>query len=169
MWPEVCIYVEYMCSYKPLVDTARILNVHKFFRRWPWHLLNILCAFNVCPVSMVKYVCKTCQSIQYKDSLSKIILWRSNWVNQFQIQWLHKIFGVPGTLFYKSIPRATKSPASHVCLPQFYFFYHLPAFWKKVNFCLIRLNDETLLFTFSQAAANIFKYFAHTPNKESTY
>ena len=31
----------------------------------------------------------------------------------------------------------------------------------------IRLNYKTL-FTFSQAAANIFKYFAHTPNKENT-
>ena len=104
-----------------------------------------------------------------RTHLSKIISWGCNWVNQFQIKWLHKILGVPGTLFYKTISRAAKSPASHVCLPQFYFFYHLPAFWKKVDFCLIRLNYETLLFTFSQAAANIFKYFAHTPNKENTY
>ena len=33
------------------VDTGRKLNVHKTFRRRPGHLLNVLCTFNLCPVS----------------------------------------------------------------------------------------------------------------------
>ena len=32
-------------------DTGRKLNVHKTFRRRPGCLLNILCTFNLCPVS----------------------------------------------------------------------------------------------------------------------
>ena len=32
-------------------------NVHKMFRRHPGHLLNVLCTFNLCPVSTeVKYL-----------------------------------------------------------------------------------------------------------------
>ena len=41
------------------VDTGRILNVHKTFRRRPGHLLNVLCTFGLRPVStgilMIKY------------------------------------------------------------------------------------------------------------------
>ena len=33
------------------VDTGRKLNVHKTFRRRPGRLLNVLCAFNLRPVS----------------------------------------------------------------------------------------------------------------------
>ena len=33
------------------VDTGCNLNVHKMFRRRPWHLLNVLCTFNSRPVS----------------------------------------------------------------------------------------------------------------------
>ena len=33
------------------VDTGRKLIVHKTFRRRPGHLLNVLCMFNLCPVS----------------------------------------------------------------------------------------------------------------------
>ena len=33
------------------VDTGRKLNVHKTFRRRPGRLLNILCTFNLRPVS----------------------------------------------------------------------------------------------------------------------
>ena len=32
-------------------DTGRILNVHKTFRRRPRRLLNVLCTFNLRPVS----------------------------------------------------------------------------------------------------------------------
>ena len=41
------------------VDTGRKLNVHKTFRRRPGRLLNILCTFNLGPVStrfILKYV-----------------------------------------------------------------------------------------------------------------
>ena len=34
------------------VDTGRKLNVHKTFRRRPVRLLNVLCTFNLRPVSM---------------------------------------------------------------------------------------------------------------------
>ena len=34
-----------------LVDTGRELNVHKTLRRRPGHLLNILCTFNLRPMS----------------------------------------------------------------------------------------------------------------------
>ena len=33
------------------VDTGRKLNVHKTFRRRPGRLLNVLCTFNLSPVS----------------------------------------------------------------------------------------------------------------------
>ena len=33
------------------VDTGRKLNVHKTFRRCPGRLLNVLCTFNLRPVS----------------------------------------------------------------------------------------------------------------------
>ena len=33
------------------VDTGRILNVYKTLRRRPGRLLNVLCAFNLRPVS----------------------------------------------------------------------------------------------------------------------
>ena len=36
------------------VDTGRKLNVHKTFRRRPGRLLNLLCTFNVHPVSTGK-------------------------------------------------------------------------------------------------------------------
>ena len=36
------------------VDTGRKLNVHKMFRRRPGRLLNVLCTFNLCPVSTGK-------------------------------------------------------------------------------------------------------------------
>ena len=41
------------------VDTGRKLNVHKTFRRGPGRLLNVLCTFNLRPVSTgkVKFVC----------------------------------------------------------------------------------------------------------------
>ena len=35
----------------PLIDTGRKLNVHKTFRRRPGHPLNVLCTFNLRPVS----------------------------------------------------------------------------------------------------------------------
>ena len=35
------------------VDTGRKLNVRKTFRRRPGRLLNVLCAFNVRPVSLL--------------------------------------------------------------------------------------------------------------------
>ena len=76
-------------------------------------------------------------SVHTKIHLSKIISWRCNWVNQFQIEWLHKIKGAPETLFYKKISRAKNPPASHVFLPQFSFFCHLPVFWKSADFYLI--------------------------------
>ena len=34
------------------VDTGRKLNVHKTFRRRPGRLLDVLCTFNLCPMSM---------------------------------------------------------------------------------------------------------------------
>ena len=36
------------------VDTGRKLNVHKTFRRRPGRLLNVLCTFNLCPMSTGK-------------------------------------------------------------------------------------------------------------------
>ena len=39
-------------NYNPhLLDTERKLNVHKMFRRRPGRLLNVLCTFNLHPVS----------------------------------------------------------------------------------------------------------------------
>ena len=56
-----------------------------------------------------------------RTHLSKIISWGCNWVNQFQIKWLHKILGVPGTLFYKTICKISRisrmSPTILLFLP----------------------------------------------------
>ena len=41
---------EQMCFIYP-VDTGRKLNVHKTFKRRPGRLLNVLCTFNLRPVS----------------------------------------------------------------------------------------------------------------------
>ena len=50
---NVCVQAEGMV--KPMktfpVDTGRKLNVHKTFRRRPGLLLNVLCTFNLRPVS----------------------------------------------------------------------------------------------------------------------
>ena len=40
------------CLSLSLVDTGRKLNVHTAFRRRPERLLNVLCTFNLSPVSM---------------------------------------------------------------------------------------------------------------------
>ena len=50
------------------VDTGRKLNVHKTFRRRPGRLLNVLCTFNLRPVStgkayIVIFTCATSRSI----------------------------------------------------------------------------------------------------------
>ena len=37
------------------VDTGRKLNVHKIFRKRPGRLLNVLCTFNLRPVSTEKF------------------------------------------------------------------------------------------------------------------
>ena len=41
---------------KAPVDTGRKLNVHKTFRRRPGRLLNVLCTFNLRPVSTGAFV-----------------------------------------------------------------------------------------------------------------
>ena len=45
-----CITGTAICYNFP-VDTGRKLNVHKTFKRRPGRLLNVLCTFNLCPVS----------------------------------------------------------------------------------------------------------------------
>ena len=47
---SVSIVTEYISSYNS-VDTGRKLNVNKTFRRRPRRLLNVLCTFNLRPVS----------------------------------------------------------------------------------------------------------------------
>ena len=49
------------------VDTGRKLNVHKTFRRRPGHLLNVLCAFNLRPVST--------GLLSGSKPVSRVILW----------------------------------------------------------------------------------------------
>ena len=46
---KVCIF--WKCIQYTPVDTGRKLNVHKTFRSRPWRLLNVLCTFNLRPVS----------------------------------------------------------------------------------------------------------------------
>ena len=47
------------------VDTGRKLNVHKTFRRRSGRLLNVLCSFNLCPV--------TAWDIYINDSLAEAL------------------------------------------------------------------------------------------------
>ena len=52
------------------VDTRRRLNVHKTFRRRPRRLLNVLCTFNLRPVSMGKGLFKVIFKNTSANSLS---------------------------------------------------------------------------------------------------
>ena len=45
----MCVEVNFCIT--ALVDTGRKLNVHKTFRRRPGRFLNVLCTFNLRPVS----------------------------------------------------------------------------------------------------------------------
>ena len=47
-------HVLYFLKFNNPIDTGRILNVHKTFRRHLGSLLNILCTFNLCLVSTGK-------------------------------------------------------------------------------------------------------------------
>ena len=44
----------YSCPNVNPKETGCKLNIHKTFRRRPGHLLNVLCTFNLCPVSTGK-------------------------------------------------------------------------------------------------------------------
>ena len=50
------------------VDTGRKLNVHKTFRRRPGRLVNVLCTFNLRPVSagMFSFLISNCTKNKYR-------------------------------------------------------------------------------------------------------
>ena len=55
------------------VDKGRKLNVHKTFRRRPGHperLLNVLCTFNLCPLST--------ELLKFKKNELRLLLVRKN-------------------------------------------------------------------------------------------
>ena len=54
------------------LDTGRKLNVQKTFRRSPGRLLNVLCTFNLCPVSRGNRLKLRCISIQNHSFLSNL-------------------------------------------------------------------------------------------------
>ena len=58
------IITEVIKSNNP-VDTWRKLDVHKTFRRRRGRLLNVLCTFNLCPVSTGKYFTNLSFSVLY--------------------------------------------------------------------------------------------------------
>ena len=61
------------------VDTGRKLNVHKTFRRRPGRLLNVLCTFNLHPVSIGNIQFWTYYRNEYNWGKSKIRnIYRSN-------------------------------------------------------------------------------------------
>ena len=63
------ILIFYNCNYclLILVDTGRKLNVHKTFRRRPGRPLNVLCTFNLRPVSTgIWQSCSPAQSKKMK-------------------------------------------------------------------------------------------------------
>ena len=49
------VFYNVIILYDP-VDTGRKFNVHKTFRRRPGRLLNVLCTFNLRPVSMGRVI-----------------------------------------------------------------------------------------------------------------
>ena len=53
-------------------DTGRNLNVHKTFRRRPGCLLNVLCTFNLRPVSMGEFTQKNSSSPEKVDVTLKV-------------------------------------------------------------------------------------------------
>ena len=54
------------------VDTGRKLNVHKTFRRRPGRLLNVLCTFNLCPVSTENAIILTAIQQPYLWAIVKL-------------------------------------------------------------------------------------------------
>ena len=62
----VCKKVELKCTEICPVDTGRKLNVHKTFRRRPGRLLNVLCTFNLRPVSTGCF-CQNCENRDFED------------------------------------------------------------------------------------------------------
>ena len=51
------------------VDTGRKMNVHKTYRTRPGRLLNVLCTFNVRPVSTVMMMIKMIVCLQNSSNL----------------------------------------------------------------------------------------------------
>ena len=51
MYPHPNFFIKVINRQSNPVDTGRKLNVHKTFRRRPGRLLNVLCTFNLRPVS----------------------------------------------------------------------------------------------------------------------
>ena len=70
------------------VDTGRKLKVHKTFRRRPGRLLNVLCTFNLCPVSI------------YGEPRSADLLSKSQTTHPFKFYRVHKI--VKNEVFHMS-------------------------------------------------------------------
>ena len=59
------------------LDTGRKLNVHKTFRRRPGRLLNVLCTFNLRPVS--RGIILSCTSIFLPLQIYKASMFMKNW------------------------------------------------------------------------------------------
>ena len=55
------------------VDTGRKLNVHKTFRKCPGRLLNVLCTFNLRPVSIGLFALGCFRSFQLVPYFSKYV------------------------------------------------------------------------------------------------
>ena len=68
-----------------LVDTGRKLNVHKTFRRRPGRLRNVLCKFNVCPVS-TGWILVLNWITNWKVLLNNLFILTKQWRNT----WIHK-------------------------------------------------------------------------------
>ena len=66
------------------VDTGRKLNVHKTFRRRPGRLLNVLCTFNLRPVSTGQLIGRANQWIGF--------YLRKNYVKKEFREWLNSCF-----------------------------------------------------------------------------
>ena len=90
------------------VDTERKLNVHKTFRRRPGRLLNVLCSFNLHPVSM------------------GLIFTKKHWLYLKPLSQSNSVSGYrssrPEVFFKKGVLRNfTKFTRKHLCQSLFFF------------------------------------------------
>ena len=102
------------------IDTRRKLNVHKTFRRRPRRLLNVLCTFNLRPVSK-GYIYKETTNIQKVDTtIRKATAMRHFYPGASDYKAINNLFGIGHSTVYNIVGCVSKTIVDDL-LPQMIF------------------------------------------------